>query len=127
MFSCSIDNTGNKKDQLFSPAVVLSMQQVWRASDLLLDNSKVANKSATTLRNAAAVIGHAFRITKDSYESSKMGGIASYLSVIAISSLCGPRKNAAYLATRQTVELPYERARNADGGASHATRFASSN
>ena len=37
----------------------------------------MANKSTETLRNSAAVIGHAFRIAKVSEKSSNMGGIAS--------------------------------------------------
>lgn len=53
------------------------MQQLWHASDLLLDRFNIANKSAKMLRNAAVVTGQAFRITKASNESSNMGGIAS--------------------------------------------------
>lgn len=53
------------------------MQQVWHANDLLLDMTKMPNKSAKMSRNVAAVIGQGFRMAKISNESFTMGTIIS--------------------------------------------------
>ena len=100
------------------------MRQLGCRWDLLLDEIKTANKSTITLRNAAAVIGQAFSTAKVSNESSNMGGIASYVPIVALSDLGKCKMIDTYLATRQIVELHYEQGRIADEGVFHATHYA---
>lgn len=99
------------------------MQHLGCRWDLLFDEIKTANKSTITLRNAAAVIGQAFSTAKVSNESCNMGGIASYVPIVALSNLGKCKIIATYLATRQIVELRYEQVKIADEGVFHATHF----